>query len=247
MLYLSHHDKKGRIDMTEWIQKQYMVAGVAGICLLYFLVKLMIRHTYGRMLKAARDMGHSKHKLMKMLVMKFNTCYQLKIGVPNVSLFVQKYLRHYRVMGIHLKTWENMTSICIVMVMVSSMGSGIWAMMKNLPGGTVFLQLLTGVIGTGLLLLTDYLLNTGNQWDLLVVDMTDYLENICKPRLENETFHPVDMEKYRQEYFEDGDTEKQQKVVNFSLREKDPVTAEDLTFTPEEESVIREVIQEYLG
>lgn len=77
--------------------------------------------------------------------------------------------------------------------------------------------------------------------------MTDYLENICKPRLENETFHPVDMEKYRQEYFEDGDTEKQQKVVNFSLREKDPVTVEDLTFTPEEESVIREVIQEYLG
>ena len=233
--------------MTEWIQGQYVVAGVAGICLLYFFVKLMLRHTYKRMLKAARDMGHSNHKLMKTLVMKFNTCYQLKIGVPNVSLFVQKYLRHYRLMGIHLKTWENFTSLCVVMVMVSSMGSGIWAMMKEMPSGTVFLQLLTGVLGTGLLLLTDYLWNTGNQWELLVVDMTDYLENICKPRLENEVFHPVDLQKYQQEYFEEDSSEKKQKVVNLVPREKDVVSAEDITFSPEEESVIREVIQEYLG
>ena len=232
--------------MTEWIEGQYVVAGVAGICLLYFLVKMILRHTYRRMLKAVRDMGHSHHKLMKTLVMKFNTCYQLKIGVPNVSLFVEKYLRHYRVMGIYLKTWENLTSLCIVMVMVSCMGSGIWAMMEELPSSTVFFQLFAGVVGTGLLLLVDYLWDTANQWDLLVVDMTDYLENICKPRLENEVFHPADVENYRQEYFEE-EQEALHKVVNFVPKEKDTVTAEDITFTPEEESVIREVIQEYLG
>jgi len=232
--------------MTEWIQRQFVVMGVAGVCLLYFLVKMVLRHTYKRLLRAARDMGHSRHKLMKTLCMKFNTCYQLKIGVPNVSLFVQKYLRHYRVMGIHLKTWENFTSLCIVLVMVSSMGSGIWAMMKELPSGTVFLQLLTGVLGTGLLLIMDYFWNTGNQWDLLVLDMTDYLENICKPRLENETFHPVDVEQYRKEYF-DEEQDVLHKVVNLVPKDKEPVAASDITFTPEEENVIREVIQEYLG
>ncbi len=232
--------------MTEWIQKQFIVMGVAGVCLLYFLLKMVLRHTYKRLLRAARDMGHSRHKLMKTLCMKFNTCYQLKIGVPNVSLFVQKYLRHYRVMGIHLKTWENFTSLCIVLVMVCSMGSGIWAMMKELPSGTVFLQLLAGVLGTGLLLFMDYFWNTSNQWDLLVLDMTDYLENICKPRLENETFHPVDVEQYRKEYF-DEEQDVLHKVVNLVPKDKESVSANDITFTPEEENVIREVIQEYLG
>lgn len=232
--------------MTELIQKQVVVMGVAGICLLYFLAKMVLRHTYKRLLKAARDMGHSKHRLMKTLCKKFDTCYQLKIGVPNVPLFVEKYLRHYRVMGIHLKTWENVTNLCIIFVMVSSMGSGIWAMMHDLPSAAVFLQLLSGVVGTGLLLLIDYIWNTSNQWDLLIVDMTDYLENICKPRMEQETFHPLEVEQYQREYFEE-EGEAPGKVVNLVPKEKDLVTAEDLAFTPEEENVIREVIQEYLG
>lgn len=232
--------------MTELIQKQIVAMGVAGVCLLYFLVKMIVRHTYKKLIRASRDMGHSRNRLMKTLRMKFDTCYQLKIGVPNVPLFVEKYLRHYRVLGVHLKTWENFTSLCVIFVMVSSMGSGIWAMMHELPSSIVFLQLLSGVLGTGFLLLCDYLWNTVNQWDTLVVDITDYLENICKPRLENETFHPVDVEKYRKEYFEEGQ-EALNKVVNLVPKEKDPVTMKEIEFTPEEEDVIREVIQEYLG
>lgn len=232
--------------MTELIQKQMIGVGVAGICLFYFLTKMILRHTYKKLIHAARDMGHSRHKLMKTLRMKFDTCYQLRIGVPNVTLFVEKYLRHYRVLGIHLRTWENFTSLCVVLVMVSSMGGGIWAMMQELPSSLVFLQLLIGVLGTGMLLLCDYLWNTANQWELLLVDISDYLENVCKPRLENETFHPVDVEQYQQEYF-DEEQEALHKVVSFVPKEKDLVTAKDIEFTKEEEKVIREVIQEYLG
>lgn len=232
--------------MTDIIQKQMIAMGVAGICLLCFLVKMILRYTYKRLIKEARDMGHSSHKLMKTLRLKFETCYQLRIGVPNVTLFVEKYLRHYRVMGIHLRTWENFTSLCVVLVMVSSMAGAIWAMMHGLPSGIVFFQLLAGVLGTGVLLLCDYVWNTGNQWELLLVDVTDYLENICKPRLENETFHPVEVEKYRKEYF-DKEQDALHKVVNLVPKERDPVTAGDIEFTPEEEVVIREVIQEYLG
>lgn len=232
--------------MTELISRQGIAVGAAGICFLYFLIKMMLRFTYKKLIRAAGDMGRSKNRLMKMLCMKFNACYKLKIGVPNVPLFVEKYLRHYRVLGIYLKSWENVTNICIVFVMVSSMGGGIWAMMYDLPGYTVFIQLLAGVVGTGTLMLFDCLWDTADQWDLLVVDITDYLENICKPRLENEVFHPVDVEKYRREYF-DGEQETPHKVVSFAPKEKDLVTAEDIEFTKEEEKVIREVIQEYMG
>ena len=53
---------------------------------------------------------------------------------------------------------------------------------------------------------------------------------------------------YQREYF---DETSEQKVVDldFSKKKTEPkkLTSEDLTFTKEEESVIREVIQEYLG
>lgn len=99
---------------------------------------------------------------------------------------------------------------------------------------------------TGVLLLIEYIANTSNLFDMLQVDITDYLENICKPRLENELFHAEHLSEYQREYF---DETPEQKVVDFSRKRMEPaeLTADDLTFTKEEESVIREVIQEYLG
>lgn len=236
------------MNMTEWIQKQYVVAGIAAVCLVSMLVKCLIRHKYRAMLREVQDMGHSKHKLVKSMVMKFDACYKLKMGVPNVSLFVKKYLWHYRMMGLYMKTWENINGFCLVIVMAGSMASGTFAMMQGMPAAIVFLQLLAGVFAAGVLLLTEYIANTSNLFDMLQVDITDYLENICKPRLENELFHAEHLSEYQREYF---DETSEQKVVDldFSKKKTEPkkLTSEDLTFTKEEESVIREVIQEYLG
>lgn len=225
---------------------QKIIIGVAGLCLLSLCVKLMLRHTYKRLLREASDIGHSGHRLMKTLCMKFETCYRLKIGVPNVALFVEKYLRHYHVLGLHMKTWEHVNMLCITLVMSGSMGNSIWNMMQGRESNLVFLPLLTGIIGTGLLLLMDLIWNTESQWRLLQVDITDYLENICKPRLENEAFHPAELQEYQKEYFTNED-----KIVNFEPKrseEKIEHTAlSDISFTPEEEEIIREVIHEYLG
>lgn len=225
---------------------QKIIVGVAGVCLISLCVKLMLRHTYKRLLKAASDLGHSKHRLMKTLCMKFETCYQLKIGVPNVALFVEKYLRHYRVFGVHMKTWEHVHMLCVILVMVGSMGNSIWNMMQGNESTQVFLPLLTGIIGTGLLFVLDFVCNTENQWNMLQVDITDYLENICKPRMENETFHPAELQEYQREYFSDED-----KVVSFESKNSEASAGKkilpDITFTEEEEEVIREVIHEYLG
>ena len=128
------------------------------------------------------------------------------------------------------------------------MASGIFAMMQGMSAAIVFSQLLAGVFATGVLLLIEYIANTSNLFDMLQVDITDYLENICKPRLENELFHAEHLSEYQREYF---DETPEQKVVDldFSKKKTEPnkLTSEDLTFTKEEESVIREVIQEYIG
>lgn len=43
--------------MTEWIQKQYVVAGIAAVCLVSMLVKCLIRHKYRAMLREVRGYG----------------------------------------------------------------------------------------------------------------------------------------------------------------------------------------------
>ena len=226
--------------------EQKIIIGVALLCLFSLCIKIMLNHTYNRLLRAADDLGHSNHRLMKTLCMRFETCYQLKIGVPNVSLFVEKYLRHYRILGIHIKAWEHIHMLCIILVMAGSMGNSIWNMMQGREARMVFLPLLTGITGTGILFVLDFLFNIESKWQMLKVDVTDYLENICKPRMENETFHPAELHEYQEKYFSDED-----KVVHFEAKtgEESKMKREspDITFTKEEEEVIREVIHEYLG
>mgnify|MGYP000810413999 FL=1 len=45
------------MNMTEWIQKQYVVAGIAAVCLVSMLVKCLIRYKYRAMLREVQDLS----------------------------------------------------------------------------------------------------------------------------------------------------------------------------------------------
>ncbi|MCH5266058.1 MAG: hypothetical protein J1F02_09175 [Lachnospiraceae bacterium] len=246
--------------MAEFLNHYGVVYGVALLCVLEIAVKGMLGHTYRRLIKAARDMGHSRHRLINALRMKFETCYQLKIGVPNVEVFVEKYLRHYRVFGLYIKTWETFCNQCMLLAMIGSFGGGIWAMVLDLERSVIFASLFAGVLGNGIILLFDCFFGIGNKLEILRIDMMDFLENIYKPRLENETFHTQMMKEYQQEYFtesweEQGDSRPSEKIVSLMSRETETAPAEEsepermlsFEFTKEEEEVIRDVIREYMG
>lgn len=234
--------------MREFLNDNGAVYGVAALCILEILIKGMLSHTYKRLLKAAEDMGHSEHRLMKSLRMKFETCYKLKIGVPNVEIFVEKYLRHYQLLGLRLKTWEVFCNQCMLLAMIGSLGFGIWAMILDLDPKIIFSSLFAGVLGNGIILLFDGMFAISGKRELLRIDMMDYLENVLKPRLENETFHSQMLEEYQQEYFDfDKEEEQPAKVVNLIPKEEEKMPEVSIDFTKEEEEIIREVIREYLG
>lgn len=230
--------------MMKYLDGQWAAAGILGLCLFEIIVKGILCIMYRRLIRGAKDMGHSGHPLMKMLCRKFETCYQLQIGVPNVNVFVEKYIRHYRVLGLHLHGWESFCNACMLLSMLASLGGGITAMILNSGQYMVLGCLIAGVAGNGLILLFDCLYGIPAKRELLHIDMVDYLENIYKPRLENETFHSQMVEEYQQKYFEE---EPSGKVV--SLNAKGPEKQKDIAieFTKEEEKVIRDVIREYMG
>lgn len=229
-----------------WFLEHYGIVYVAGaFCLLEILVKGMLHRTYCRLTKAASNMGQSEHRLMKSLRVKFDTCYQLKIGVPNVEIFVEKYLRHYRVLGLYIQTWEAFCNLCMLLAMLVSLGGGIFTMFLGIEETVVFAGLGSGIAGNGIILLFDCLYGVSNKRELLRIDMMDFLENIYKPRLENETFHSQMLTEYQQEYFDEADRDG--KVVSLNSRENTKTPDYQVEFTKEEEEVIREVIREYMG
>lgn len=236
----------------EVFMRQYgILYVVGGLCLLSVLLKEILHHTYRRLLKAAGNMGKTDQRLMKMLRVKFDTCYQLKIGVPNVSVFVDKYLGHYHVFGMSTHRLEALSNLCMVLAMLGGICGGIAAMYLHLPASVIYSALCSGVLGNGVVLIFDCMFGNQNLRDLLRIDIMDFLENIYKPRLENkENKENRDHIKNR-ENVENVTAGKYESVLEdaaptqeIAEQQRGPYPVE---FTKEEETVIREVIQEYMG
>ena len=217
----------------------YAIMGLGGTCV---IIKLGVNGMYRKLVRAAGQMGKSEHPLMKMLLKKFETCYQLKMGVENVEVFVDKYLNSYKKAGIHLYTWEILGEVLFGITLLTSLLSNLYITVMEYDRRTVISFLLIGIAMCGLIILEDIILNVRFKRQQLMVEIRDYLENIYKPRLENQVFRSEEMEEYHREYFEEERAQLDE-LLSMKQEAECPFTIE---FTTEEEAIIEEVLKEYI-
>lgn len=218
----------------------YAIMGLGVFC---FLVKFFVSRIYKRLIRASVQMGKSDHPLMKMLLKKFETCYQLKMGVENVEIFVDKYLNSYKVAGLHLYTWEVLGDVVFGITLLASLLANMYIAVMETSRITMAQFLLVGIAVCGIIILEDVVLNLRFCRKRLMVEIRDYLENIYKPRLENKVFKTEEMKEYQREYF---DEERAQLEELLSQKQQEDEPSVKLQFTKEEEAVIEEVLKEYM-
>ncbi len=224
----------------------YSIMGLGVFCL---LLKVVVSCMYVRLIKEAGQMGKSEHRLMKMLLNKFETCYQLKMGVENVEIFVDKYLNSFRIMGVHLSTWEVLGDVAFGVTLLISLLSNLYITIMQYDRKTMMGFLLIGIVVCGVVILEDMILNLRFKKKRLMVELQDYLENMYKPRLENQVFHSEEMEKYHREYFDEERAQLDELLDSMSHKAQEsgkPEPAIQIHFTKEEEAVIEEVLKEYM-
>ena len=92
ILVQKYYDHFCMVMGREGYDMRGMMYIIAGLGILSVLTKFIVSRVYKHLIRAAGHMGKSEQPLMKMLLHKFETCYQLKMGVENVEVFVDKYL-----------------------------------------------------------------------------------------------------------------------------------------------------------
>jgi hypothetical protein len=188
--------------MVQKLFEEYVfIYSMAGLCLLGILLKIMVSRTYKRLIKASDNMGSTKHKLMKLMKMKFEACYKLKIGVNNVDSFVDKYVYKHKVCGIHLYTWENLGGQLLVLCLLVGTVSSVLGLAYECGKEAILFTFFTGVLTSSLLIIFESFINLSAKKNVLKANISDYLENFLKVRLEQENFTPEVLEQYRREYF----------------------------------------------
>ena len=109
------------------------------------LGRFIVAGGYRKLIRQAEDIAKSSHPLMKILKIKFDTCYELKLGVNNVYTFVDKYVYKHKIMGIYLYTWENLCGQSFVFIMLLSTGFGTLAVGYDCGKVAILSTLLVGI------------------------------------------------------------------------------------------------------
>lgn len=208
-----------------------IMAGILAAGLLFYIIP---SGGLGRLYRQSREPGQMKSRYLKNMTKRFETAYALRQGVPNVEVFVRKYLLGYKVAGISVSTWHNLGNISILTAMFGSLSVGIWQSFHNQPRQALYYVGL-GVAVSGLLVIVDCLSAVEKRLNRIQVFLVDHMENTLKPKLE-ETRQSEERKMQKEE----------EKTVQEPAQEQSRQPMPAIEFTPEEEQIIREVLQEYL-
>lgn len=182
-----------------WFENYYVVYTLLGLCGVGLLIKLITNFIYIRLVRASGAMGSSRNKLIKQMKLKFETFYKLKIGVNNVDIFVDKYVYKYKICGLLLSTWENVSGLMLILCLLIAPISSILGVIISCGEKIILYTFFSGLCTSALLILVDNLFNIHSKKQIIKINIKDYLENYLKVRLEQEAENPEAFLQYRTE------------------------------------------------
>ncbi|BCN32918.1 hypothetical protein [Anaeromicropila herbilytica] len=188
--------------IQDLFDKNVFIYIMGAMCLMGLLIKFIIAIVYQKLIRASENMGTTSNKLMKMLKLKFEACYKLKIGVNNVDVFVDKYVYRYKFSGILLYTWENLGGLILILCMLTGTVSAGLGLYNECGRNDILSTFFTGILSSSLLIMFESLLNLPAKRCVLKANISDYLDNFLKVRLEKEYISSESLEDYKSEYNE---------------------------------------------
>ncbi|MCI7061398.1 MAG: hypothetical protein MR965_04270 [Lachnospiraceae bacterium] len=173
-----------------------------GVCALSVVLKAASYGLYHKLLWDSNQMGTTGNRWMKAMMSKFEAYYKLHISIHNVENFVDRYLYHYRFMGISLQAWENIGYYFSGVIVA---GAGLGCFLAGYYGMPAEWFWITGLVSLLLLCVqaaSELFFDTHKCLRVLRIQLIDYMENTMRARLENEYFNQEAVEKYQMEYFQ---------------------------------------------
>lgn len=160
----------------------YVVMGI--FAAIGILSKVIVNISLKRLVRAAGNMNKSEHPLIRLIRAKFEHACMISDTVDNVSVFVDKYLYEYRVLGLKLHSWRRMEKMAAgVCLLLGGAGAALLYGMRGMND-----DVLRAATAGAVLAIFVYLvhLTTDEAYRMQAVKnyMVDYLENVCRRRYE---------------------------------------------------------------
>ncbi len=158
------------------------------VCILSFFVlsigmQFLLGILYQKMIQEVENMATTNHKILKQCKLKFANCYQLNNGVPNISVFVDKFLSRLALGPISFEGIYHLSGQTMLLSVVSA-GAGICkSIMNGRRTGEILPFYIVSFLGLYLYFSISTMLDVKGRKRNLKVSLVDYLENHLSSRI----------------------------------------------------------------
>lgn len=210
---------------------------------------------YRRLIRETENMSATKNKSLQQLKLKFTSCRQLHETIPNVSVFVDKYLNQISLGKIPVSFFRHLSGqLTLLSVLVAGIGACICIVQEE-SFLTIAPFYLVSFLGLYLYFAAASLVDLPGKAGILRTNLVDYLENHLANRLEQTR---LDM---RMIGMEDAAPESKKSAVNPDKPAKENTDAERESlfeksaeykkstpdFTPSEAEELEVLLREFLA
>ncbi|HBN57064.1 MAG TPA: hypothetical protein DD414_09840 [Lachnospiraceae bacterium] len=212
---------------------EFTALGIWGIVL-----TLARRILFGELCKDAALGSGGKGKMLRAMTLKFEKSYEVKVGIYDIPVFVQKYLCQERKFGIRLGRWrrlpERWTGLILGVGFVESVvlwylqRDVVWCLNRFLAAATAATMVRVAVLW----------FETDSLWERAQVCLLDYVSNTLYPR----QIHIYEDFKEAEQTLSQAETEAEPLHKGEQNRENKGVLLKK-----EEEQIFNEVLTDFLG
>lgn len=231
-------------SFSEWIARTWAVEiAVLALFTVAAAVRCGLGLYYGRKSVQAVNIGNAKDKLLKQISLKYEGTYRLNGGVTNTTAMIEKFLYRDRKLGLRLMTWQHVTTVCKLSIVVLC---ALQCILQYEAGAQWDSMILTAAFGTYILLmleLLERLVDVDGRRNQMVCMVEDYLDNVLAEKLVI-----AEVSSRRDTVEQALDRQKREQYDNIFAQK----TAKSSTgkparkFSMQEADVITDVLEEYL-
>lgn len=228
------------IGMYEFVKHGYLINLSLVFALFSILSRLILGILYDVLLKETDNVGISKLKFSKKFKAKVENGIQVDHSVNNPAVYVEKYIRKQRFVGISLRGLKQVSFCFLMLAVILNIFTSATAIIKGMQMELIVWSILINIIVLCLFGFAEAIIDSSYKYEGIKINMQNYLEN--------DYVNHRNAQKEAKEELELKENEQNVKVMEERMGklEKKLMSADNISLSSQDAKIIQDVLKEFL-
>lgn len=170
--------------LTLFFQHKNFMIGILSLLSLSIICQIVMGVIYHKLIRETENMSTTRHKSLQQLKLKFSSRNQINEGVPNVSIFVDKFMNQIKIGCLPLSFLKHLSGqLMLLAVLIAGIGACL-GIINEESFFNIAPFYAVSFLGLYCYFAVSSLIDIPGKAKILRTNLVDYLENHLASRLE---------------------------------------------------------------